>query len=720
MTTRLYITEKPSTAAAINTALGGGRHSIIQKDRFGGHYEGADFRIVYLLGHFYTLSAPSDHDERFKHWRIKDLPIIIKDHYWSLNKNPGHIGIVERQAIMNLIKRFLPSTSEIVLATDSGQEGQLIGQNVIDGSGWAGPVLRLWTSSWEPKALPAKLANLEPNKNYQGYHDAAEARAILDLAIGVNYTRLYSKLAERAGHNLKANTGRCRSPANHFVAEATRKNRSHKASDYYLADGHFKISGNNLIIANLKIPDSILLGKKHCTDQNSLEKYTGELTLQSSATISKILQRSSQTPPPQPFNLNTFGQYMAGHFGWEPDKTLSVYQKLYDQGLLSYPRVEDVFYEDEVFDFMEEILESLYHYDDNFRKYSQLCNFKNRPSVFDSSQIVEHSALCVTRKRAIRNDLSDDERDLYEAVARRLMVQFAPNRVISTTNLTIKMARFSFLAEGKTLDSSGWTAIEKNDTNLNALPALKEGDRVEFISINTVSKKTKAPSRMTIESFLETLRDSTKHLSDNVRQKIGKGQVGTGATQPGYLKELTQQGLVNVVDNKYVVSTSQGLLLDSMLPKIITSPDLTSLWEIQFRNIRAGSVDKNGFLNKVWEWLTNDIEQAKINVRFKASPLMTPCIKCDSAQLRRESKNTKGYFFWVCSNDECDHTTPDQDGKPMRPLPDEGKPCSRCGSTQKTILKKKRLGQYTPGNDRRLVVCSDNSCWSKRKAGENK
>ena len=261
---RLFITEKPSAARSLSSALG--THKTIRpykNFRFAGHMEGKGWIVVYLAGHFYEAIEPKDKDPKLKNWTLETLPILYKTIEWKPLATSLTIPVEEIHQQIAHISSLYNRIDEAVIATDAGQEGQLIGEVFLRETGWKGKTQRLWTGSWDESAIKKALNQVQPNENFRGYYDAAIARTLCDSLIGFNYTRLYTLKARQAGYNFVASTGRVRSAALYIVFLFDKKREDHQAAEYYSLDATLDFKGTTFK-ARLTPPKHILSDGKHC------------------------------------------------------------------------------------------------------------------------------------------------------------------------------------------------------------------------------------------------------------------------------------------------------------------------------------------------------------------------------------------------------------------------------------------------------------------------
>src|SRR6202022_2573757 len=147
----LVIAEKPSVGRDLVRVLPGAfaKHE--------GYLEGPEHVVTWAVGHLVQLAEPDEYDERFKKWRMADLPIV-----------PEHFKLVVRdersKKQMNVVKRQLArdDVDLVINACDAGREGELIFAYLYEKAGSTKPVKRLWLNSMTPRAIEEAFGRLRP------------------------------------------------------------------------------------------------------------------------------------------------------------------------------------------------------------------------------------------------------------------------------------------------------------------------------------------------------------------------------------------------------------------------------------------------------------------------------------------------------------------------------------------------------------------------------
>src|SRR3954449_13198667 len=146
----LVIAEKPSVGRDVARVLPG----PFQKNE--GFLEGPEHVITWAVGHLVQLAEPDEYDDRFKKWRMADLPIVPREFKLVVRDERSQ---KQMAVVRSLLRR--DDIDRIVNACDAGREGELIFKWVIDAAGGTNkPIDRLWLSSMTKQAMLDALAHL--------------------------------------------------------------------------------------------------------------------------------------------------------------------------------------------------------------------------------------------------------------------------------------------------------------------------------------------------------------------------------------------------------------------------------------------------------------------------------------------------------------------------------------------------------------------------------
>src|SRR5205823_3965411 len=183
----LVVAEKPSVGRDLASALPG------KFEKHEAYLESDEYVITWAVGHLVQLAEPEEYDEKWKKWRMADLPIVP----------PNGFKLVPRDAkakkqlklIETLLKR--EDVDRIINACDAGGEGELIFAYVYESVFGASatspdppkPVERLWISSMTKQAIREGFERLRPGPQLNSLELAARSRSEADWLVGMNATR---------------------------------------------------------------------------------------------------------------------------------------------------------------------------------------------------------------------------------------------------------------------------------------------------------------------------------------------------------------------------------------------------------------------------------------------------------------------------------------------------------------------------------------------------
>ena len=228
MSKTLVIAEKPSVGKDLVRVLPGAFTNHKE------YLEGPDHVVTWAVGHLVQLADPDEYDEKFKKWRMADLPIV-----------PEHFKLVVRdersKKQMNVVKRLLgrDDIDNVVNACDAGREGELIFAYLYEKSGSRKPVQRLWLNSMTKAAIQAAFDSLRPGAELASLEDAARSRSEADWIVGMNATRA-ATIRLRSSFDGAVSLGRVQTPTLAILARREEEIRAFKPEPYWLVDASFR------------------------------------------------------------------------------------------------------------------------------------------------------------------------------------------------------------------------------------------------------------------------------------------------------------------------------------------------------------------------------------------------------------------------------------------------------------------------------------------------
>src|SRR3954447_23554653 len=222
MAKTLVVAEKPSVARDIANALPG---RFVNNESF---LEGEEYVITFAVGHLVELVNPEDYDDKFKKWRMADLPILPDEFRLQPPdaKAKKHLGLIHKQMKRDDVDR-------IVNACDAGREGELIFAYVYETAGIDKPVQRLWISSMTKAAIKDGFEKLRPGEQLKPLELAARSRSEADWLVGMTAPRAATTRG-RAWVGGVVSLGRVQTPTLALMVKRERQIQAFTPEPYWL------------------------------------------------------------------------------------------------------------------------------------------------------------------------------------------------------------------------------------------------------------------------------------------------------------------------------------------------------------------------------------------------------------------------------------------------------------------------------------------------------
>src|SRR5438067_7772090 len=222
----LIITEKPSVASDIASALGGFKKG---KD----YYENDGYLISWAVGHLFELAVPASMKEQDK-WDMKKLPIMPPEFELEpAEKMSGRVSVLRKLTRDK-------NVSEIINACDAGREGELIFRYIVQYAGTKKPIRRLWLQSMTPEAIRDGFARLRSDAEMQPLASAARSRNEADWLVGINATRAFTLRLSGGRGSTVTSLGRVQTPTLAIIVDRERKIQEFKPRELHEIIGTFR------------------------------------------------------------------------------------------------------------------------------------------------------------------------------------------------------------------------------------------------------------------------------------------------------------------------------------------------------------------------------------------------------------------------------------------------------------------------------------------------
>ncbi|EFP1479401.1 DNA topoisomerase III, partial [Campylobacter jejuni] len=653
---RLFIAEKPELGRAIAEGLDGNYKSGE------GYIQKGDNIVTWAFGHILELAKPEEYDEKYKLWKLEDLPLPIKEFKYLPKKESKK----QLKIICDLIHS--DKITSIVNCGDADDEGQILVDEIIQYSKTSKPVFRVLINDLTPKAVKEEIAKIKPNADFKGMSERGFARSQADWIVGINLTRAYTIMARKNGYEGILSVGRVQTPILALIVNRDKEFENFKSINYYSLLGDFNIN-NNTIKARLKTEDKIL-------DEN-LAKEIKESCENQNAKINLKIENKKEYPP-LPYNLLVLQAECAKLFGFSPDKTLEITQILREKHkAITYNRSDCQYLPETMFEQAPNILNIIkenLNSNDEIQALIASSDLTIKSKAFNDANISAHYGIIPTQNK-ISSQLTQDELVVYNLIAKRFIIQFFHPREYQTTTINLEVNQRIFTATQNKTTKSGFRSLwqnvdseeeqENNENDINDLSILKNGDIAKCSLIQIEKKQTKPRPYYTMTTLLKDLNSVAKYVSDERIKKLlmekdkdkkgESGGIGTPATRSNHIKTLIEREYIEVSkDKKQIIkSTKKGRDLIKLSPKSLITPDMTALWFEQQKMIEISELRREQFLEEITKEVISEIQRIDKNQEFKIldneNKPKIQCPQCNKGFLQRIKSKNGNSWWWGCS-----------------------------------------------------------------------
>ena len=584
----VVVAEKPSVGRDIARVIGCGT-------RGDGCLIGDKYIVTWAVGHLVTLVEPDEMDEKYKKWRFDTLPILPEEIPLKV--------ISGTRDQYSKVKKLIndKETDSLICATDAGREGELIFRYIYEKAGCKKPFSRLWISSMTDEAIREGFEQIRPGADYDGLYASAQCRSQADWLVGMNASRAFT-----LKYNALLSVGRVQTPTLAILVKRRKEIENFKPEGYCTVNADFGDYKGTYFSEKLE-PDT------HLKTRAEADAIAGEVKGKEGKVILAETTRKRDLPP-QLYDLTSLQRDANKQLGFTADKTLKIAQSLYEtHKALTYPRTDSRYLPPDmiprVMQTMKLLPEAYQQYVPGTQRDGKLAVSKR---TIDATKVTDHHAIIPTARKADIGKFSEDERKLYDMVARRMLIAFYPACEYDATKVVTRVGEHDFRTNGRVIVDNGWRDVPAMENPPKArkkakgeeeeegpLPPLQEGDTRLVKDAAVKEDQTKPPPPHTDASLLAAMETAGKDLDDEelVRQMKGSG-IGTPATRAAIIERLLKVGYAQR-RGKTLNATDKGVLLIEIMPQEIASPEMTGRWELALHDITDGKQDAGRFMDGI-------------------------------------------------------------------------------------------------------------------------
>ena len=538
MEENLVIVESPAKAKTIEKLLG------------------KDFLVKSSFGHIRDLDK-------------KDFGVDINNNY-----QPNYIISEDKKKVVSELKKYAKSAKKVWIASDEDREGEAIAWHLMEVLNLrAENTNRIVFHEITKDAIQYAIEN--PRRLDKNLVDAQQARRILDRLVGFEISPV---LWKKVKPSLSA--GRVQSVAVRLVVEREREITNFKSTNFFRVNALFLVPETNGKTTALKAELSSRF--------DNLEEARAFLEKCKAAvfTVSDIVTRPTKKSPAAPFTTSTLQQEASRKFGFPVGLTMSIAQKLYEAGQITYMRTDSTNLSQLALDAAKKKI--LHSYGE---KYLKIRQYKTKAKGAQEA----HEAIRPTYLDREEIDGTQQEQKLYSLIWKRTLAsQMADAELEKTTvNITVSNAKELFVASGEVMKFDGFLNVymeSTDDENLTEeekglLPPLKVNQQLLPDQIQATERFTQKPPRYTEASLVKKL------------EELGIGRPSTYAPT---ITTIQQREYVIKEDREGVERLSQALTLKNGVITEAINREITGAEKAKMFPTDIGLV-VNDFLVKYFE-----------------------------------------------------------------------------------------------------------------------
>lgn len=638
---KVIIAEKPSVAREIARV-------VRATNRKEGYIEGSNYTVTWALGHLITAAMPEAYG--FKGFHKENLPILPPVFTLiprQVKSGKGYKADPSVVAQLKVIEKLFKAAESIIVATDAGREGELIFRFIYEYLGIAKPFERLWISSLTDKAIREGLAHLKSGAEYDNLYYAARARSEADWLVGINATQAVSIAAGYGTYSL----GRVQTPTLCMVCSRFWENKKFTPQPFWQLSLSVKDGDENFRFSN----------PERCFNKEEATALYEKIKAASHITIETIVRKEAKQEPPLLYDLTTLQKEANSRHRYSAEQTLTLAQKLYERGYITYPRTGSRYISEDVFEEIPALIAFL-HDHPVWGIHTRNLFVLNARSV-NGKKVTDHHALLITGKKPI--DVFGEEAVIYNMIAGRMLEAFSPRCEKDVTTVTALCEGVKFTLKGEIIRQEGWRSILKNEKGKDKeqleaeeresrengegvlIPEWNEGMQLAISACSLAQGTTKPKPLHTESSLLSAMETAGKELEDEeLRVCLKDCGIGTPATRAAIIETLfTREYMVR--KEKSLVPTEKGLVLYSIVKEMkIGNAEMTGQWEADLAKIERGEMKEKDFRKDIESYatqITDELLSSKILFPQRRSDIHCPkrgkgtmvfhskCAKCSDA-----------------------------------------------------------------------------------------
>jgi len=617
---------------------------------------------------------------------IRDLPTSVMGIDIANNYLPKYKIPAKAKKTVDKLKELAKKADEVILASDEDREGEAIAWHLAE-------ALKLKIDDTKRIVFHeiTKEAILEaltkPRTIDMKLVDAQQARRVLDRLVGYELSPFLWKKVARG-----LSAGRVQSVALRLVVEREREIKAFVPQAYWRVWADVLTMAQEGFTLELNKIDGAKLDKFQIKNEAEAETIAKELE-QLNYQVTGIEKKQGFKKAPAPFRTSTLQQTANRMLGMSAKQTMTLAQRLYEQGHITYMRTDSL-------NLSEKFISEAHDYlrTELGEKYCQAKGHRYKAKQAGAQEA--HEAIRPTEAKntpdMLASTLEAGQARLYRLIWQRSIASQMPDAIVDNTTVIVEDGRYTLTASGQSLNFDGYLKIYPERFADVILPNLEQNDKLNLVAVRPEGSFTKPPARYSDATLVKVL------------EKYGIGRPSTYAPT---IATIEARNYVSRDEDKRFAPSDIALVVNDLLvehfPQVVDF-EFTANMEKQFDDIAEGSVSWQPVIDTFYQPFhanllakTDSINKQDIMPEETSAEI---CDKCNSPMIIKTGRFGK---FLACSNfPECKNIKgmakdgkPNQDDEKIKELNEKYKDekCPNCGKAM--VVKNGRFGLFMSCTD---------------------
>lgn len=507
---------------------------------------------------------------------------VNPEEHWEAHYEilPGKEKVVEE------LRKLARSADEIYLATDLDREGEAIAWHLREAIGGDDSrYRRVVFNEITKKAI--KEAFEEPGQLDLNRVNAQQARRFLDRIVGYMLSPL---LWEKVARGLSA--GRVQSVAVRLIVEREREIRAFVPEEYWELHADALTPQEEA----LRLQVNKQSGSPFRPASEAQTQAAMALLKQAALKVVSREDRPTSSKPSAPFITSTLQQAASTRLGFGVKKTMTLAQRLYEAGYITYMRTDSTNLSAEAVDACREHIQGQFGAD---YLPEQPVRYSSKEGAQEAHEAIRPSDVTLQAEQLAGMD--PDAVRLYDLIRRQFIAcQMVPARYLST-RLQVAAGDFELTTKGRILKFDGYTRVlpskGRNDEDL-ILPDVHEGDALSLQQLDPTQHFTKPAPRYTEASLVKELE---------------KRGIGRPSTYASIISTIQDRGYVEVQGRRFYACKMGDIVTERLKENFSDLMDygFTARMEEQLDEIAQGDEDWKALLDRFYAGFVKTLEQAQ-------------------------------------------------------------------------------------------------------------